>query len=84
MSNLSQNATHLRAEARLLTTAGLILLGIGFPLTMTLAVMALSPEGMSPHLPLLIGGPPLTLGYVVCHYASKRLARAKALETHAA
>jgi hypothetical protein len=70
----------LRAEARLLTIAGLILLGLGFPATLALAAQALSPEGMSPVLPLAIGAPPIVLGYLACHFASQRMVKAKALE----
>lgn len=70
----------LRAEARLLMIAGLILLGIGFPLTMVLAAQALSPEGLSPVLPIAAGGPPILLGYLACHFASQRMVKAKALE----
>ena len=88
MHTLSQFATHsngvsprsLRDEARLLTLAGVMLIAIGFPLTITLALFALSPDGLPPLLPLVAGGPPLMLGYIACHYASERLARAKALE----
>jgi len=80
---MSQKATSLRAEARLLTTAGLILLAIGFPLTIALAAMALPPHGLSPVFPPAIGGPPLVLGYLACHYASSRLAKAKRLEHEA-
>ncbi len=90
MSTLFQIATHssvprvtpnmLRDEARLLTMAGLILLVIGFPTTLVLALYALAPRGLSPILPLAIGGPPIILGYVACHYASARLARARDLE----
>ncbi|MES1201618.1 MAG: hypothetical protein ABUS57_09250 [Pseudomonadota bacterium] len=83
MRIVSQNATSLRAEARLLTTAGLILLAIGFPLTITLAIMALSPRGLSPIFPPAIGGPFLILGYLACHYASERLAKAKRIEAGA-
>lgn len=75
------NPAALRAEARLLTVAGLILLGLGFPATLILVAQALSPEGVSPVLPLAIGAPPIMLGYVACHFASKRLVKAKALET---
>lgn len=70
----------LRAEARLLTTAGLILLAIGFPLTMALVALALSPDGLSPLAPLTVGGTPILLGYLACHFASVRLAKAKNLE----
>ncbi|MEJ0058735.1 MAG: hypothetical protein WDM79_03715 [Terricaulis sp.] len=84
MRELSQNVASLRAEARLLTTAGLILLAIGFPLTLSLVVLAISPEGLSPILPAGVGGPPLILGYLACHYASARLMKAKALEAQTA
>ncbi|GAM97131.1 hypothetical protein U91I_00756 [alpha proteobacterium U9-1i] len=41
----------------------------------------MSPElGMSPVLPVAAGGGPLTLGYLLCHFASRRMALAKALE----
>lgn len=73
-------ADALRAEARLLTTAGLILLAIGFPLTMTLVALALSPDGLSPVAPLTVGGAPILLGYLACHFASVRLAKARDLE----
>ncbi len=84
MRFVCQNATTLRAEARLLTTAGLILIAIGFPLTIALAILALSPRGLSPIFPPAIGGPFLILGYFACHYASERLAKAKQLEGGAA
>ena len=90
MATLSQIATHaavtrvtpkmLRDEARLLTIAGVILLVIGLPTTLVLALYALAPHGLSPILPLAVGGPPIILGYVACHYASARLARARDLE----
>lgn len=90
MATLSQIATQssvpavtpkmLRDEARLLTIAGVILLVIGFPATLVLALHALAPKGLSPILPLVVGGPPIILGYVACHYASARLARARDLE----
>jgi hypothetical protein len=71
----------LRAEAKLLTIAGLILLGLGFPATLVLAAQALSPHGLSPVLPIAIGAPPILLGYLACHFASQRMVKAKALET---
>lgn len=74
------SVTTLRAEARLLTTAGLILLAIGFPLTLALTVLALAPQGISPMLPLASGGPPILLGYLACYFASRRMVKAKALE----
>jgi hypothetical protein len=80
MRQVRPTASSLRAEARLLTTAGLILLAIGFPVTLFLVSQSLSPDGMSPVLPLAIGAPPIVLGYVACHFASARMAKAKALE----
>jgi hypothetical protein len=74
------NPAALRAEARLLSVAGLILLGIGFPATLLLVAQSLSPDGVSPVLPVAIGAPPIMLGYIACHFASKRLVKAKALE----
>lgn len=80
MAAPTTSVSSLRAEARLLAIAGVLLLLVGFPLTMSLALMALSPEGVSPVLPIAIGAPPLVLGYLACHFASKRMERAKALE----
>ncbi len=80
MRQVRPNAATLRAEARILSIAGLILLGIGFPVTLLLVSQSLSPDGMSPILPLAIGAPPIVLGYVACHFASARMAKAKALE----
>ena len=74
------NADDLRAEARLLTLAGLILLGLGFPLTLYLVMVSLGPGGLSPVLPVAIGAPPIVLGYIACHFASLRMVKAKALE----
>jgi hypothetical protein len=70
----------LRAEARMLTLAGLILLGLGFPLTLYLVSLSLGPHGLSPVLPLAIGAPPIVLGYIACHFASVRMVKAKSLE----
>jgi len=74
------NPAALRAEARLLTTAGLLLLGIGFPLTLLLVAQSLTAEGASPWAPLAAGAPPIMLGYLACHFASMRMVKAKALE----
>jgi hypothetical protein len=82
MRVLSQTAA-LRAEARLLSLAGLILFVIGLPITLGLSLMALSPEGLSPVLPAAAGGPPLMLGYLACHFASRRLVKARDLEEQA-
>jgi len=71
----------LRAEARLLTFAGLLLLGLGFPITLYLAALALAPGGLSPLLPVAAGTPPIVLGYLACHFASQRMVKAKRLES---
>ncbi len=71
----------LRAEARVLTIAGLVLLGLGFPTTLLLVSQALAPDGQSPVLPAAIGAPPIALGYIACHFASLRMVKAKALES---
>lgn len=81
MARTRPNAAMLRAEAKLLTTAGLILLAIGFPLTLALVARALSPDGGPAMLPLAVGAPPILLGYLACHFASQRMVKAKALET---
>jgi len=71
----------LRAEARLLTTAGLILLAIGFPLTLLLVAQALAPNAHMPAmLPFAAGAPFIVLGYLACHFASQRMVKAKAME----
>lgn len=70
----------LRAEARLLTIAGLMLLVTGFPLTLGLVAIALHGDGVSAVLPLAIGAPPIALGYLACHFASQRLLKAKMLQ----
>jgi len=70
----------LRAEGLTLATAGAILLGVGFPLTLLLAALALSSETFPPLMPALIGAPPIVAGYIACHYASVRLAKARAIE----
>jgi hypothetical protein len=75
------NPAALRAEARLLTTAGLLLLGIGFPLTLALVGIALGSGSDSPFAPAVVGAPPIVLGYLACHFASQRMLRAKAIES---
>jgi hypothetical protein len=80
MSEHRLTAGELRAEARLLTLAGLILLGLGFPLTLYLVFQALASQGLSPMLPAAIGAPPIALGYIACHFASVRLVKARAIE----
>ena len=71
----------LRAEARLLATAGFVLLGLGFPVTLYLVAQALSHNGASPFVPAAVGAPPIMLGYLACHFASRRMVKAKALES---
>ena len=80
MGSPRPDSASLRAEARLLTLAGLILLGLGFPLTLYLVSLSLGPNGLSPILPLAIGAPPIILGYIACHFASVRMVKAKTLE----
>lgn len=80
MNTTRPNPAALRSEARLLTIAGLILLAIGFPTTLVLAAQALSPDGLSPILPLAVGAPPIVLGYIACHFASRRMVKAQSLE----
>lgn len=74
------NPAALRAEARLLTTAGLLLLGVGFPLTLILVAIALGSGSSTPFAPAAIGAPPIVLGYLACHFASQRMLKAKAIE----
>jgi len=81
MRSPGPDTASLRAEARVLTLAGLILLGLGFPLTLYLVSLALAPNGLSPVLPLAIGLPPIMLGYIACHFASVRMVKARALES---
>lgn len=75
-----RSSATLRAEARLLAVAGAILLGIGFFATVILVGQALGAEGVSPALPLWVGGPPLVFGYLACHFATQRMQRARALD----
>ena len=81
MATFRPTPATLRAEARLLTTAGFMLLCIGFPVTLLMVAQALTHDGASPFLPAAIGAPPIMLGYVACHFASRRMVKAKALET---
>jgi hypothetical protein len=73
-------AAILRAEARVLSVAGLFLLAIGFPVTLFLVALALAPQGISPALPAAIGAPPILLGYLACYVASRRWVMAKESE----
>ncbi len=69
----------LRAEARFLSAAGLILLSAAFPMTLFFVAVALTELGASPMLPIAAGAPPIMIGYLACHFASRRLAKAKEL-----
>ncbi len=70
----------LRGEARFLATAGYMLMSACLPLTMFFVAMALSGQGGSPFLPIAAGAPPMMIGYMACHFATRRLARAAVLE----
>lgn len=73
-------AAILRAEARLLAIAGMLLLAIGFPFTLFLAWLALNGDGVPPLLPVAAGAPPILLGYFACHFAARRMVKARELE----
>jgi hypothetical protein len=45
-----------------------------------LVAQALGHDGGSPLLPIAAGAPPIMLGYLACHFASRRMVKAKALE----
>jgi hypothetical protein len=70
----------LRGEARFLAAAGMILLAVALPLTLVFVAAALGRAGASPLLPLVVGAPPTMIGYLSCHYASRRLAKLQLLE----
>jgi hypothetical protein len=74
---------NLRAEARLLTMAGVILLALGFPTTLVLAALAMEPDGVSPLVAIGIGTPLILAGWTACAYASDRLSRAAKLAEEA-
>jgi uncharacterized RDD family membrane protein YckC len=69
----------LRAEARFLSAAGLILLCAAFPMTLFFVAVVLAGAGASPMLPIAAGAPPIAIGYLACHFASRRQAKAKEL-----
>lgn len=77
---VSKDPSALRAEARLLATAGLILLALAFPLTLALVAYALTSRAIAPMLPLAVGLPPIMLGYLACHFATQRILRAQQLD----
>ena len=70
----------LRAEARFLAAAGIVLLAVAFPATLIMVAYALQEGAGSPFLPAAIGAPPILLGYLACHFSSRRMVKAKALE----
>jgi len=80
MRTQPQSPETLRAEARILGIAGVMLLIAAFPVTLVLVVQALWQESASPFLPAAVGAPPIVLGYLACHFASRRMVKAKALE----
>lgn len=75
----AQEARALRAEARLMTMAGVILLAIGLPLSLILTALALAGT-IGALVPFWAGLPPIVLGWGACSLASRRLERAQALE----
>lgn len=75
----AEEARALRAEARLMTMAGVILLAIGLPLSLILAALALAGT-IGALVPFWAGAPPIALGWAACILASRRLERAQALE----
>jgi hypothetical protein len=77
-SRSKKAASALRAEARILTIAGMLLLAIGLPVTLTLVMLALA-GAVTPPTPIAAGAPPILLGYLACHFASARMARANTL-----
>lgn len=81
MTQRTVTAANLRAEARLLTTAGVIVLAVAFPTTLALTALALLNASTAPLLPAAVGAPPIVLGYVACALASRRMLKAKALES---
>lgn len=81
MATNCPNTATLRAEARLLSLAGCVLLAVAFPTTLALAARALLVDDASPFFPLAVGAPPMMLGYLACHFASHRMVLAKAIET---
>jgi hypothetical protein len=70
----------LRAQARALAAAGFVVLAIAFPVTLVMVAYALQENAASPFLPAVVGAPPLIVGYLACHLASRRMLKAKALE----
>jgi hypothetical protein len=67
----------LRGEARYLSVAGIILLAVAFPVTLAFVALALADgAGASMLLPIVVGAPPIVIGYMACHYASRRLRKA--------
>jgi hypothetical protein len=84
MAATDPSPASLRAEARLFAIAGMLLLALGFPITLALAAHALWTEASAPFVPAIIGAPPIMLGYLACFFASRRMVKANAIEAGAA
>ena len=80
MATQTHIASVLRAEARLMSVAGMLLLAAAFPFTLYLAVLALVGDHVSALTPLVAGAPPILLGYCVCHRGAYQLQRARKLD----
>lgn len=79
MTGTLDDIVSLRAEARLLGVAGGLLLMPGLTVTVIASLLSVASGGEQPLLPLLVGGPLLGMGYLACHLASVRAAKASAL-----
>lgn len=73
-------ASIMRAEARVLSVAGMLLLAASFPFTLFMVSIALAAKSAAPWAPAVAGAPPLLLGYLMCHVAARRLVRARQLD----
>lgn len=79
MSGSGSLASHLRAEARLLSLAGYQALLLAFPFTLFLVARALA-GAAPPYAPIAFGAPALLLGYAPCWLAARQMARARRLD----
>lgn len=79
MSGSGSLASHLRAEARLLSLAGCQALALAFPFTLYLVALALA-GAAPPYAPIVFGAPALLIGYAPCRLAARQLSRARRLE----
>ncbi len=75
----SAHLESLRGEARFMAAAGMILMAVALPLTLAFVALALGRHDVSPMLPIAVGAPPIMIGYLACHFASRRLAKVKTL-----